>query len=612
MCDIGIKYLTSVMQSHIQPVSPPQSTRSLLLGIWRHLCRRRRLQLGVDLLLMLASGISELMSLGAVLPFLGVLSNPEQLWQQPFIKELASKYGLSQANQLIIPATAAFALAAIVAAVIRLANLWFNGKLAAAVGSDLSFEAYKRTLYQPFGVHMQRNSSVVMQTLTTQVNRSVIALTSLLQMLTAIVVAVGLLTGLLLIDWKVALATAALFAIAYSVIAKFTKRELSRNSSKIVETSRLVLKAVQEGLGAIRDVLLDSSQATYLVIYGRADRPQRQLETKNQYLSAFPRFALEAVGLVAIALLGGFLVLHRGGSSGVIPLLGALGLGAQRLLPALQLIYSSWANLKGFNADLSGVLLLLEQPLPANLGTRVPLAFSQSICLNSIHFRYGRDLPEVLQGLDLQINCGERIGLIGCTGSGKSTLADLLMGLLVPSAGRLLVDGLDLHELGHPERLAAWRAAVAHVPQSIYLADSSIAENIAFGLPRHDINLERVKLAAEQAQIASFIESIPDGYLSFVGERGIRLSGGQRQRIGIARALYKQARVIVLDEATSALDARTEQAVMDAVDCFSRDLTILMIAHRLSTMEYCDRVVRLRDGVVIASGPPKEILSAKD
>ena len=193
--------------------------------------------------------------------------------------------------------------------------------------------------------------------------------------------------------------------------------------------------------------------------------------------------------------------------------------------------------------------------------------------------------------------------MIGSTGSGKSTIVDILMGLLTPTAGQLLVDGADLHDPEHPERLASWRASIAHVPQSIYLADSSIAENIAFGVPRNEIDLDRVKFAAEQAQIASFIESSSDSYNSFVGERGIRLSGGQRQRIGIARALYKQARVLVLDEATSALDTCTEQAVMDAVDVLNQELSIVMIAHRLSTVQGCDRVLKVNNGTLVDDGP---------
>jgi ATP-binding cassette subfamily B protein len=463
-------------------------------------------------------------------------------------------------------------------------------------------------LYQPYGVHVQRNSSAVITAVTSQITTTVSALTALLQLVTAAVVAIGLLTGLLLIDWPVALAAAGLFGGVYGLLALTARRKLQRNGQRIARAASQQIKALQEGLGAIRDVLLEGSQPTYLEIYRRADRPQRQLVAQNTFLATSPRYGLEALGLVAIALLGGLLVLQRGTGGAVIPLLGALALGAQRLLPALQQVYGGWAGIRACNAAMAGVLSLLEQPVPPQLPVMPPLPLRHSIRLEAVRFRYGPDLPEVLQGLDLEIRRGERIGLIGSTGSGKSTMVDLLMGLLSPSAGRLLVDGKNLHDPAHPERLAAWRAAIAHVPQNIYLADSSIAENIAFGIPKQEINLERMRAAAEQAQIAGFIEGSKGGYGSFVGERGIRLSGGQRQRIGIARALYKRASVLVFDEATSALDNDTEQAVMDAIDGLSKEFTIVMIAHRLSTVQRCDRVVRLDLGAVTADGPPGLVL----
>jgi ABC-type multidrug transport system fused ATPase/permease subunit len=583
--------------------SPP-STRTLLVGIWSHLNRRRRIQLGWVLVVMLASGGAELVSLGTVLPFLAVLSDPEQLWQQPLLQAMGSRVGFTEASQLLLPATLTFAVAALLAALIRMANLWLNGRLAAAVGSDLSCEAYRRTLYQPYGVHLRRNSAEVITSTTTEIHLTVIALNSLLQLITSAVVAAGLLSGLLLIDATVAFAAAALFGSAYGILAITARRELRRNSQKIAEASSQQLKALQEGLGAIRDVLLDGSQPTYLQIYRKADRPQRQLQARNAFLKAFPRYALEALGMVAIALLGGLLVLQRGSGADVIPLLGALALGAQRLLPALQQIYSGWASLKGQSAGIQAVLAMLNQPLPPHVHSTEPLTLREGIRLTAVHFCYGPEQPEVLQGLELTIRRGESIGLIGSTGSGKSTTIDVLMGLQAPTAGRVLVDGIDLYDPNHPERLAAWRAAIAHVPQSICLVDSSVAENIAFGVPSHEIDLARVKYAAAQAQIASFIEASPGGYDSFVGERGIRLSGGQRQRIGIARALYRRAQVLVLDEATSALDAVTEQAVMRAVDEMRKDLTIIIIAHRLSTLQLCDRVIRLDKGSVAADGIP--------
>lgn len=548
--------------------------------------------MGLLVILMLASGGAELLSLGAVLPFLAVLSEPDKLWQQPLIQSLALQAGFMGPSQLLLPATAAFALSAVLAALVRLANLWLSGWLAAAIGSDLSSEVYRLTLYQPYGVHVQRNSSTVIDTITNQVARTVAALNAALLFATSVVVASALLSGLLLINWKVALGMAALFGSAYALTATISRRKLTRNSSQITAASSQRVKAVQEGLGAIRDVLLDGSQPLYQEIYLNADRRQRQLQATNDFLVQFPRYVLEALGMVAIALLGWLLVGQKVRGGEVIPLLGALALGAQRLLPALQHAYGGWASLNGFSADLAGVIEMLEQPLPQAIMAATPMPFKEAIQLQGVYFRYGPQLPEVLRGLDLEIRRGERIGLVGSTGSGKSTTVDLLMGLLVPSGGRLLVDGLDLHDPQHPERLLAWRAAIAHVPQSIYLADSSIAENIAFGIPKDQINLGRVRDAAAQAQIASFIEDRVGGYQSFVGgERGIRLSGGQRQRIGIARALYKQAPVLVFDEATSALDNETERAVMEAIDSLSKELTVVMIAHRLSTVQNCDRVI---------------------
>jgi ABC-type multidrug transport system fused ATPase/permease subunit len=588
---------------------PLQSTRTLLLGIWSHLSRRRRIQLCLLLIVMLASGVAELLSLGAALPFLAVLNEPQQLWQQPLIQHLASRVRIASASQLIMPVTLMFASASLLAALVRLANLWLNARLAAAVGSDLSCEAYRRTLYQPYTVHIQRNSAAVITATTTQIELTVVALRALLQLITSVVVGVGLLAGLFVIDSAVAFGALVLFGTAYVLLAAKARGQLRSNGLKIAEASSHRLKALNEGLGAIRDVLLNGSQSIYLQIYREADRPQRQLQAENYFFGAFPRYVLEALAMVAIAILGGLLVLQRGTGLSVIPLLGTLALGFQRLLPALQQIYGGWAQLKGYNAAIQDVLTLLNQPLPLEVFGVKALPLREGIRLDRVSFSYEPHKTNVLQGLDLEILPGERIGLIGSSGSGKSTTLDLLMGLLLPSDGRVMVDGLDLHDLEHPERLAAWRTSIAHVPQSVYLADRSIAENIAFGVPRHQIDLGLVKQAAAQAQIASFIEESAQGYESHVGERGIRLSGGQRQRIGIARAIYKQARVLIFDEATSALDHETEESVMNAINGLSRDLTVILVAHRLTTVERCDRVIRLSQGLKVADGPPQQVLA---
>ena len=559
---------------------------------------------------MLASGVAELVSLGAVVPFLAVLSDPERLWQQELVQDLAPQLGFTQSSELVLPATLAFAFGAVVAALIRLTNLWLNGRLVAAVGYDLSCEAYRRTLYQPYSVHVRRNTADVITATTVHVNSTINAIKSLLQLITSAVVATGLLVGLLLIDASVAVFSVLLFGSIYGLLSITAKRELYLNGQKRAEASAQQLKALQEGLGSIRDVLLDGSQSIYMHRYQRADRPQRQLTARGDYLNAFPRYAVEAIGLVAISLLSGGLVIQRGIGSAVIPLLGALALGAQRLLPAIQLIYSSWATLKTYSASIQAVLDKLDQPLPTVVNVDNPLRLRNYVRLEDVHFRYGPEQPEVLRGLDFTIRRGERIGIIGDTGSGKSTTVDLLMGLLAPTSGLVLIDGENLHDSAYPDRILAWRSAIAHVPQSIYLSDSSIAENIAFGVPPEKIDFARVQQAASQAQISSFIDSSPDGYDTFVGERGIRLSGGQRQRIGIARALYKRAQVLVFDEATSALDTGTENALMSALNHLSNELTTITVAHRLATIQSCDRVIRLSDGIVLADGPPHRVMSA--
>ena len=585
--------------------TPPQTTpdpslRQLLRQLWAHLGRRRRLQLGVLLLVMLASSVAEVLSLAAVLPFLAVLANPEGLWNQPLVQQWAPRLGIAGAQELLLPITIAFAVAALAAGAIRLLNLWLNGRLAAAIGSDLSCEAYRRTLYQPYAVHLASNSSELIASITSDVSAVISqVLNPLLLLLSSGLIAISLVVALLAIDWAIAVCAGLVVGLVYVVAMAASRRPLQVMGQRQMLLNRQLIQALQEGLGAIRDVLLDGTQAFYADTYQRADQPLRRTGADAGFISTYPRLVLEPVGMALIAVMGFFLVRQQGVTR-ALPLLGALALGAQRLLPVVQKVYEGWAQTRNAKGSLEKVLELLAQPLPGGhrQGRAHPLALRQGLRFEAVHFAYGPELPVVLRGIDLEIRRGERIGIIGSTGSGKSTTLDLLMGLLLPTSGRILVDGEDLHDPQRPERLSAWRATIAHVPQSIYLADSSIAENIAFGLPKDQIDMLKVRLAAEQAQIAGFIESSLNGYNSFVGERGIRLSGGQRQRIGIARALYKQAQVLVFDEATSALDNQTEVAVMEAIEGLSNELTILMIAHRLSTVQRCDRVIELGHGAV--------------
>jgi len=580
---------------------------SLLIRLWHHLAYRRQWQFVMLMILMLVSAFAEVVSLGAVLPFLGILVAPEHVFNHPIVTNMVQAWGITSAEQLVLPLTVAFALAALMAGVIRILLLWASTRLAVSSGADFSFEVYRRTLHQPYQVHVARNSSEVISGISNKVNNVVFGvLVPLLILVSSTVLFVVIMFALIAIDPIVALVAAIGFGASYALITWMSRRRLHRNSQRIAYKQTQVVKALQEGLGGIRDVLLDGTQSVYCEIYRQADHPLRHAQGSNVFIAGSPRPAMEALGMVLIAALTYGLSRQVGGITTALPVLGALALGAQRLLPALQHIYGAWASIAGSHTSLVDTIELLDQPLPVEImqPAPTPLLFKKDIQFRDVRFRYSNDDPWVLDGLNLVIAKGARVGFVGSTGSGKSTTLDLLMGLLTPTEGKLLVDGQPISGI----RVRAWQKNIAHVPQSIYLADTTLAENIAFGVPSDTIDLDRVQQAARQAQIADFIESSPEGYQAYVGERGIRLSGGQRQRIGIARALYKQANVLVFDEATSALDNSTEQSVMEAIEGLNRDLTVLLIAHRLSTVRGCDNIVELEHGRVVAQGTDEQLL----
>ncbi len=586
---------------------PTAALPNLLARLWRHLSRRRQRQFGLLMGLMLVSAFAEVVSLGAVLPFLGILVAPDLVFNHPIVADVALAWGITSADQLVLPLTVAFAAAALIAGAIRILLLWVSTRLAYASGADIGIEVYRRTLYQPYRMHVARNSSEVISGITNKVNGVVfLVLLPLLTLVSSTVLLVAIMLALIAIDPMVASVAAVGFGASYALITWMSRRRLHRNSERIAYEQTQVVKALQEGLGGIRDVLLDGTQPVYCDIYRQADHPLRRAQGNNVFISGSPRPAMEALGMVLIAALAYALSRQVGGIATALPVLGALALGAQRLLPALQQIYGAWASIAGSHASLADTIALLDQPLPAEIlqPAPAPLLFQKDIQFRGVRFRYTGDGPWVLDGFNLVIAKGARVGFVGSTGSGKSTTLDLLMGLLMPTEGELLVDGQPISG----NRVRAWQRSIAHVPQSIYLADTTLAENIAFGVPPDTIDLDRVQQAARQAQIADFIESSPEGYQAYVGERGIRLSGGQRQRIGIARALYKQASVLVFDEATSALDNATEQSVMDAIEGLNRDLTILLIAHRLTTVRRCDTIVELEHGQVVAQGTYEQLL----
>ena len=575
--------------------------KSSLIMLWNHLTSHRQKQFMALLILMSISSLLEVVSVGAVLPFLGVLTAPEQVYQHALMQPIIQILGLSEPAQLILPLTIFFIITVLLAGAVRITLLYAMTRISFATGSDLSINIYRRTLYQEYAVHVSRNSSEVINGIITKTSVVINGvLTPILTLISSIILLISIMGLLLTINTSVALSTFIGFGLLYWLIIRYAKSQLKNNSQIIANQSTQMIKSLQEGLGGIRDVLVDGTQEFYCQLYRNADLPLRRAAGSNQFISGSPRYAMEAIGMTLIAGLAFVMVQHEGGMGSVIPTLGALALGAQRLLPALQQAYGAYSTIKGSNSSFKDVLVLLDQPLPGYAGQVLAKSppFKEEIKLEGLYFRYTEESPWVLKNVNLSLKKGSRIGFIGVTGSGKSTLLDVIMGLLPPTNGKLIIDQQSINS----QNCRAWQSHIAHVPQNIYLSDGSVEENIAFGISKEEVDHQRVVRVSEQAQITGLIKELKGDYQAFVGEQGVRLSGGQRQRIGIARALYKQADVLIFDEATSALDNKTEGAVMEAIDGLGKETTVFIIAHRLVSLKKCDLIVKLDKNFKITTG----------
>ena len=575
--------------------------------VWRNLSPRRKIYFILLLGLMTVASFMEAISISALLPFIGVLSNPEKVFNHPSAQFFIDLVSIKTQEELLLPFTIAFCILIFVGIALRLLLLWAQIRLGSGTLAAISSSIYIRTLYQPYAVHVSRNSSEVILGVTSKAGAILAYLiTPLMNIISSSITIMAIIITLFTINPFVALTALFGFGVLYAGIILWVKKRLSGNSVVLSRESVQMVKALQEGLGGIRDVLIGGTQETYGKIFNRAQSRYNESLANNQIVGSSPRLIVEFLGIIFICIIAYQLVLKGDGFMAAIPVLAALALGAQRLLPALQNFYYNWTAIRGAQESVEDGLQFLEQPFPdhAHKVNPQPIKFEKSIKLENLSFKYNSDGAIVLKNLNLTLEKGKRYGFVGTTGCGKSTLLDVVMGLLIPTKGYLKIDDsiIDNHNY------RSWQVILAHVPQAIYLSDTSLAENIAFGVEVDEIDMNKVREAAQKAQIAETIEALPQKYDTYVGERGIRLSGGQRQRIGIARALYKNAQVIVFDEATSALDNETELAVMEGIEQLADDLTILIVAHRVSTLKRCDKIFRMDKGEVVEEGVYEEMV----
>ena len=581
-----------------------------IIFLWKYLGEKRRYQFILLLILMIVSVFAEVISIGSVVPFLSALTNPEVLMQLDWFQPIIHMLDIKSTNELLLPLTLGFVGASIFAAGIRILLLWVNTHLSASMGIQLRSEVYARTLYQPYAFHIANNSSQLISMVTEKVGLTILSgIMHVLMLVSAAITSLAIIATLILINPMVALLTFLILGGGYILMGYLVRKHIKSNGDIIAKNQPDAVKCMQEGLGGIRDIILDSNQNIFIQLYTKVAKNIQLAGMKNAFLGGLPKSLLEVLSIILIAILAYSMQVGGNQEEQVLPILGALALGAQRLLPALQQIYFSWSMINGNQKIIAEVVTQLKQSTPQTIIDEKPtniLNFHHNIVLENVGFKYQNSDIHVLEDINLDIQKGSRIGFIGTTGSGKSTLLDIMMGLLLPSHGQFKIDGVKIDK----NNISNWQSNIAHVPQSIFLSDASMAENIAFGVEIDNIDMSKVKKVSELACLDTFIEELPNGYQTSVGERGVQLSGGQRQRIGIARALYKQANVIILDEATSALDDITELNIMQNIDSLEESTTVLMIAHRVTTLKGCTQIYRLDKGTIVEYGSYEEIINA--
>lgn len=566
--------------------------------IWDGLSKKRKIQvIGLSLISVL-SGLSEMLTLASLVPFLSVISDPERFWNINLVKETSLKFNIENVNDLLPYVTIIFIITVICTAIIRLVNLWLNIKLSASIGTDFSCKVYEKVLNKDYIFHINNPSSKTISILNTKISALVLVVNKYLQGFTAIIICLSIFTSLVFIDKSIAFSIFGIFSLIYYTIAIVLKKKLRRFSKIIALSNERLVKYIQEGLGAIREIILDGNQNLYLSSFREADYSVRFGYAKNSFYGLFPRYLIESIGIILISTMAFFLTRGDGPKLSTITFLGTLALGIQRILPSIQLTYTAWTEINGYSKSLLDIFEILDsKDKNINISETYPLSAFKKLEFKNVSFKYSKNSKYILKNISFTINEGEKIGIIGTTGSGKSTLIDLIMGLLSPTEGEIYVNDEKMNNI-----LMGWRKSISHVPQNIFLTNGTIEENISFGISKKLYTLADIKHATKIACIYDFIYELPQRHQSYVGERGVKISGGQLQRIGIARAIFKRKNILILDEATSSLDQKTEQKVISNIEKDDLFKTILMISHRLSTIKNCNRVFELKDGNIFVKG----------
>lgn len=561
--------------------------------------------------LVVIMAFTELLGIASIAPFMALVGDISILETNGVFAQLYQMSGLNNPMDFLFYSGVIVLVMLTFSTVISMFTTWRLSIFGACIGTEIADRLYTYYMQQSWQFHASGSSAQLTKQVSTEAARiSNDIIQPLMQMNSKLVLALFISISIVIYDPVIAILGLFIFSLAYFVLYRLVRQKLESNGQQLSEVSTRRFRLMNEGFGGIKDVLLLNRSHDFITRFHDSGKVFARAQGTNVAISQVPRYFIELIAFGAmISLVLVLIKVHSGNLGEVLPILAVYALAAFKLLPALQQIYSSLSQIKGNTAAFEAVKDDLQRSFEnqkAITKASMPTAISlnKSIALNDIEFSYPNKDRAAVDGVSMSIPVNSVIGLVGSSGSGKSTLIDLLLGLLTPQQGNIYVDDIRITA----DNKRAWQDLLGFVPQSIFLSEGSIAENIAFGIPAKDISLKQVNKALNLANLTELVEQLPDGVNTKVGERGVQLSGGQRQRIGIARALYHEAEVLVFDEATSALDGITEKIVMDAIHEFSGQKTIIMIAHRLKTVEKCDLIYFMEHGKIIDHGTYQELV----
>lgn len=553
--------------------------------------------------LMVLVSVSEVVSIGAFFPFLLALTKADFYNNNTSVIQWMIRFGIFRADHLVLSASIFFASMVLLSNSLRLLLLKRSTSLAFSISMDLSAKMYQTILYSSYPKHIERHSSQVIDAIVHKSTGVAYLILSITNLLSSSIMLAMVLTLLCLIDLNITLVMVGFFGFSYLIIGAYSRRKLLENGNIVAVESSRIIKILQESWGGFRDILMDQSQKFFLAKFYLHNKISFNSQSQNIFLSAAPRFLMEGLGILVLIIASSYLLTTMGPAL-ALPVIGLIALTAQRMLPVLQQLYQSWSGLNSGLGSLLEVLSLisigsnqtrLSEKIHSMESGRFKAKEFISLKFDHISFRYPNKLDWALRDVSFEVVAGERVGIVGATGCGKSTMLDLAMGLISPQVGNIYLNNFVVDS---DSRLAELQSLIAHVPQSIFLRDSTIQDNISYGRSENSDVLERVKRCAQIAELHDFIESLPLGYQTLIGESGVFLSGGQRQRLGIARALFKDFKVLILDEATSALDVETENKVLLNLSAALPDVAIIMVTHRYAMLESCNKIIRFHEGVI--------------